>query len=603
MSAIVAFASPRPDSRETAWLEEATRLSRRAGPGGSEHVHLGRAGLGHALLQTGGDRQGPLSLDGGSWISAVARLDARRELAGKLRQMGAPAAEADDDSATLLLRAYAVWGEDLVEHVGGDFAFALWDSGVERLICARDQLGVVPLHYALGNQHLLVASVPDAILAHPAVSDELDPAAILDFLARGAYTSHDATAFRDIRQLRPAHRLIWSADGVRLERYWRLPERPRLRLFKRIDEASEALQEQLGMAVADRLPAGRVATQLSGGMDSTSIAATGARLLGARKRDLKAFSTQRGPQSGDREGELATEVAASLGLPVEVVDASRRTQVDPFTRPEHPTPEPIPFRFADTQHHLASLQADWATVSLSGHGGDALLATSPWYWAEWVLTGDWRLLAGGLGQWSRFARGKPILGPRTLLHTVRRTRAPAELPPWLVASSRERAALNERSRSRHLASALDPRFRDARSFIHSPVWASEFRRGDPSFTGLGVRFRFPFADLRLIELIRSLAPDPWLVDKRILREAMSGRLPESVQRRPKTPLGNPPPAGADPEGIRAAARLVMEAPGLDRFIDRRRLRDELLARGSAGGPEQHARSRALGLAHWLWHRG
>src|SRR5204862_5694714 len=101
--------------------------------------------------------------------------------------------------------AERTWGERLVEHIAGDFAFAIWDAGAQRLLCARDQIGVAPLHYARAGRGLLVATCLEALLSHPATSHALDEQAVADFLVFGDYTDFGATAFAAVRQLPPAH--------------------------------------------------------------------------------------------------------------------------------------------------------------------------------------------------------------------------------------------------------------------------------------------------------------------------------------------------------------------------------------------------------------
>ena len=118
-----------------------------------------------------------------------------------------------------------------------------------------------------------------------------------------------------------------------------------------------------------------------------------------------------------------------------------------------------------------------------------------------------------------------------------------------------------------------------------------------------MRFRHPFADLRLIEFARSLAPAPWLVDKRILREAAQTRLPEAVRQRPKAPLVRTSPPGATEPTLRRLAELITRSPELQRFVDTDLLAREVIASvGDADPFRKWARERALGLAHWLWHR-
>jgi asparagine synthase (glutamine-hydrolysing) len=126
-------------------------------------------GFGHALLRGTSDsaevRQ-PRSLEGRVWIVADARIDARDALVAMLR--GAGRAVDDGDAAAdvdLLLHAYAAFGERLLDHVIGDFAFAVWDAPRRRLFCARDHFGVRPFFYASAGDTFAFASDLDALRA------------------------------------------------------------------------------------------------------------------------------------------------------------------------------------------------------------------------------------------------------------------------------------------------------------------------------------------------------------------------------------------------------------------------------------------------------
>src|SRR5260221_9164426 len=141
-----------------------------------QHVHVAKnAGLGHALLKVTEESEHddqPLTLDGRQWIVADARVDRRQELIAELRARDQRALSADATDAELILRAYAVWGEECVAHLLGDFAFAVWDEARQRLFCARDHLGVKPFFYARLERTVVISNTLDCIRLHPAVSRE-----------------------------------------------------------------------------------------------------------------------------------------------------------------------------------------------------------------------------------------------------------------------------------------------------------------------------------------------------------------------------------------------------------------------------------------------
>ena len=240
MSAVVAAVGRVLGPDTVAWVAQATALSRPTAPDG-DAVWVGdQCGLGHAFLRTSAvERAEPVSLDRSTWLTADVRLDDRERLAARLRGRGRDATIALSD-AELVLHAYAAWDDGCLDHLQGDFAFALWDGRRRRLLCARDQLGVVPLHYARVPDGLLVATAVDALLLHPAVSDELDEEAIADFLLLGHYSDFEATAFERIRRVPPAHVLTWQDGDVRVRRYWRMPRWEPLVSFRRPEDTSSA---------------------------------------------------------------------------------------------------------------------------------------------------------------------------------------------------------------------------------------------------------------------------------------------------------------------------------------------------------------------------
>jgi asparagine synthase (glutamine-hydrolysing) len=604
VSAVVAVAAPRLSAEDRDWVEAATASSSAYCPDGGDRWTAERCALGHALLRVSTrDKREPISLDGEVWLSSDARLDDRARLVADLRSRGRDASEGDADSE-LLLHAYEVWGEAMPERLAGDFAFALWDGRAGRLLCARDQLGTTPLHWSRVGARVLVASAVRAPLLHPAVGDELDEAALADFVITGKYQDQSATAFAQVRQLPPAHVLTWQEGEVRLRRYWSLPDWEELVRLPRTEDYAERFRELLDLAVADRVTANRVTVHLSGGMDSTSIAASARAILGERGAPpgaMRAVTAALGGDSGDREGDFAAIAAEALELPVDRIDGASLAPADPLVPDRAPTPEPAPYRRTDYEYKLAELPARHAPVALSGLGGDPLFWFVPWYWIEWLAHGRVARAMHAVSERPRLfgERPRPYLRVSALHARERIAGKRRPLPDWLAPDLTARTGVDdpERRWRTRPASSLD-----ARS-LEDPFWPRLFTWGDPTFSGLPVKFRHPLTDLRLIRFVRGLAPEPWLVDKRILRDANEGRLPEQIRRRPKTLLVRSPLPGATADTMKRLAELVRQAPDLERFVDRDRLAAAVTAPAAAADHRvDHELSFALGLAHWLQHR-
>jgi asparagine synthase (glutamine-hydrolysing) len=225
------------------------------GPDAQEIWVDGNAGFGHALLKTTDESERerqPFTLDGRVWIVADARVDARHDLIPKLKDKGHQSLSQDATDVELILRAYQAWSEDCVEHLLGDFAFAIWDGNEQRLFCARDHLGVKPFFYAQIGQKLIFTSSLDCIREHPAVSSRLNDVAIADFLLFDLNQDQSTTSFAEIQRIPPAHVAKWSASGMQLRRYWTLPiDEPVC--FRKASDYIDRFKELLDQAVADRL--------------------------------------------------------------------------------------------------------------------------------------------------------------------------------------------------------------------------------------------------------------------------------------------------------------------------------------------------------------
>src|SRR5687768_6669117 len=122
----------------------------------------------------------------------------------------------------VLLYAYREYGVRMLEHLQGMFAFALWDRRAQRLLIARDHLGVKPLYYHWDGTTLVFGSELKALLPHPAVGRELDLDALGLYL-ESQFIPSPATVYRNVRKLEPGHRLLLEGGKLSIERYW-LPD-------------------------------------------------------------------------------------------------------------------------------------------------------------------------------------------------------------------------------------------------------------------------------------------------------------------------------------------------------------------------------------------
>lgn len=507
----------------------------------------GNVALVHALFATTdeslGERQ-PMTFDGNSWIVADARIDARDDLIRELASHGCKASKQRPD-AELILHAYAAWGEACVEHLLGDFAFAIWDARRRKLFCARDHFGVRPFFYAFVEGAFVFSNSMNVVRLHPRVPDDLSEPAIGDFLVIGANYELERTIREAIRRLAPAHALTVDGGDVRKRRYWSLPIDPPT-TFPRPRDYVERFLDLFGQATADRLRTDRAAVFMSGGMDSSSVAAM-AKLV-ADKRGLpcsiSAHTQTYHHLIPCEEGKLARLAARKIGISWREFPLDEKQLLGYWDRPNFRRPEPsrtplFDWTLADTLGKPLP-----ARVVLTGQGGDGIFSSLRLrHCRQRMREGHWLQLAGELSHYllsdGRMRRLQLAGHLRTRLGGGSTVKRP--FPNWLNPEFKLRLHLRERHKQWAVApvwktgprEAVRP---EAYGMMTYPMWADLFEDFDPDNFGGCLEARHPFFDLRLVRYALSLPALPWCSDKELLRRSMRGLLPDAVRLRRKEPI-------------------------------------------------------------------
>jgi asparagine synthase (glutamine-hydrolysing) len=551
-----------------------TASLRYRGPDALEVWSEGPVGFGHAMLRTTRDAERerqPASLDGEVWITADVRVDGRRELIEKLGSKGRRELQAASD-AELVLHAYHAWGEQCVEHLLGDFAFAIWDGRSRRLFCARDHFGVKPFYYAQLADSLVFSNTLNCVRLHPGISDELNELAVADFLLFDFNQDPAATTFADIHRLPPAHTLTWSPGALQIRRYWSLPIEAPIE-HRRASDYVDQFRELLRVAVEDRLRTERVAVSMSGGLDSTSVAGAAKRFVPKQSVpfELRAYTVVYDRLIPDEERYYTRWVAEALDIPVEFMAADDYALYERWDRPELRTPEPI-------HNPLVAIAVDqfqWVAarhrVLLTGYGGDPAFSTSLSRYAARLARG-WQLarLASDLGRYMLGEGRMSRLYVRTRLRILLgRNRWGREMyPPWLNADLAKRLDLPARWEQINTSRAPDHPFRPtAYQALMAQDWPCLFEGCDPGTTGVPLESRYPFFDLRLVRYLLRLSSLPWCADKELLRASMRGILPESVRLRRKSPLAACPFVARARRGDAGWRTQLAPAPQLSKYVD------------------------------------
>ena len=216
----------------------------------------------------------PMSSPGGEvWVVYNGEIFNFAALRDELRADGLSFRSQTDTEVLPLL--YLKYGDRMVEHLNGIFAFAIWDSRQQRLLVARDRMGVKPLYYARAGSRLYFASEVKSLLLAPELRAEMDPAALSEFLSL-LYVPNPGTMFKNILKLEPGCRLTWQAGKISIDRYWDSSERiPWIPGDERelAQQCRTVLKDAVRRQLMSDVPVGFF---LSGGLDSSALLACAA---------------------------------------------------------------------------------------------------------------------------------------------------------------------------------------------------------------------------------------------------------------------------------------------------------------------------------------
>ena len=468
-----------------------------------------------------------------------------RELRAELQKQGHRFYTQSDTE--VLAHGYEEWGDELPRHLNGMFAFALWDAQRQRLLLARDHLGIKPLYYVeISPGGIAFASELKALYPVQNWSRELDPVALDWFLAT-RYIPAPRSIYRNVRKLPPAHYLtIGTDEPLHLQRYWDVRFAPqRIRTWQQyLAELQERLSRSVRRQMIADVPLGAF---LSGGIDSSIVVGLMAQ---ESTTPVHTFSVVFPGWPGLDESPYARLVAdhfqtAHTEIAVET-DVAREWPLlahsldEPFA---DPATFPTWLMARETRRHI--------TVVLTGEGADELFAGYNWYgWPRpWPIPVALRkplrcmaqsLLAGRRGRHYATARLSPDFATfyaQSVLSSV--TQAEERLrfyrPDW-------------RSHLESLAPEMDLAALFAATDGHP--WQSRIQEldlkvwleGDPLVKAdratmlTSLEARVPFLDVEVVEWAAQIPPFLHRregVSKALLRAAFAHQIPQKIQQRPK----------------------------------------------------------------------
>ncbi|MBO6756972.1 MAG: asparagine synthase (glutamine-hydrolyzing) [Roseibium sp.] len=469
----------------------------------------------------------------------------------------------------VILHLYREKGADCVDDLNGDFAFAIWDRPGNRLMLARDRMGVRPLYYTEHNGCLFFASEVKALLRVPGIQAELDPVA-LDQIFTFWFPLAPRTPFKTISELPPGHVMTITPEGRSVRRYWSLayPDAEAGGAIGKTDEKriAEDLRALLFDATKIRLRSDvPVGAYLSGGLDSSIIAAAVKRLA---PQALRTFSVTFESDEFD-ERDFQQEMVSALGTEHDEIRCTAADIGRMFPSVIHHTERPV-LRTAPAPLYALSdlVNQNGFKVVLTGEGADEvfggydifkeaklrrfcarqpdsrlrpLLYRRLYPYLPRLQNQNHAYLAavfaakdGELDDplFSHLPRFRTTMGTKVFLSAdlqeelkgydalaELRDSLPAEFPRW-----------HPLSQAQYLETAY---------LLPGYILASQ---GDRVAMAHSVEGRFPFLDHKVVEFAADIPPQlkmRALREKHILRESIKDLLPANIAERPKQPYRAP----------------------------------------------------------------
>jgi asparagine synthase (glutamine-hydrolysing) len=534
-------------------------------------LHLeGRVALGHRRLSivdlSPAGHQPLPSADGSVWVTFNGEIFNYVELRSELEARG-HAFRTHSDTETIV-RAYVDSGPACVERFNGDFAYALWDRTRQRLVLARDRMGVRPLYYTLSNGVLVFASEIKSLLHYPGVRAELDPLA-LDQCFTFWFPLAPRTPYKRILELPPGHQLIAERGGISVKPYWQLAFPPAAEAgadSRGEDEVAEELEALMEDATRIRLRADvPVGAYLSGGFDSSAITALARRQSGA---NLRTFSV--GFESAEfDETRYQQAVVEALGTEHSAFICTRAEIGRSFPEVVRHMERPV-LRTAPAPLYMLArrVREQGFKVVVTGEGADEVFggydifkeAKVRRFWARrpqsaWraaLLRRLYPYLPGVQSQSLEYLRaffrtglehpGDPLFSHLPRFNLTRRI--------GRFYSAELRASLAGYDAMEELRAGLPAEFGGWHPLSQAQYLESAYllpgyilsSQGDRVGMAHAVEGRFPFLDHRVVELAARIPPRmklKGLREKHILRHALGRHLPAMISERPKQPYRAP----------------------------------------------------------------
>ena len=429
----------------------------------------------------------------------------------------------------VLLKAFIYYGYNVVNHLNGIFAFAIWNEGKKELFLARDHFGVKPLFYSVKDNQLIFASEIKALFEYPSIYPKIDNEGISELFGIGPAHTPGVGVFKGIEELKPAHYLVFNRSGMRIKEYWKLKSRMHTDDFETTcSTVKELLTDAIERQLVSNVP---LCTFLSGGLDSSIITLYSANYC--RKHNLPMINTysvdyvdndknfQKTDFQPNSDSDYINLITNKLGTKHHTIYLDTPELADSLK--EAMIARDLP-GMADVDSSLLLFCKEVkkeATVSIMGECADEIFGGYPWFFREDALS-------SGTFPWSiNIEERQHLLNPEL--------QEKVNLKEYI--DYRYNESLNEVE----LLNVDSKETKEKRKITYLTMnWFMQTLLSRTDRMGMynGFEIRVPFCDYRLAEYVWNI---PWEMkalhgrEKGLLRYIMKDELPKEIVERKKSP--------------------------------------------------------------------
>ena len=429
----------------------------------------------------------------------------------------------------VLLKAFIYYGYNVVNHLNGIFAFAIWNEGKRELFLARDHFAVKPLFYSIKDNQLIFASEIKALFEYPSIYPRIDKEGISELFGIGPAHTPGLGVFKGIEELKPANYMVFNRSGIKIREYWKLKSKVHTDDFETTcNTVKNLLTDSIERQLVSDVP---LCTFLSGGLDSSIITLYTANYC--KKNNLPMVETysvdyvdndknfQKTDFQPNSDNDYISLVTNQLGIKHNTILLDTPELAEYLK--EAMIARDLP-GMADVDSSLllfCKKVKENATVAIMGECADEIFGGYPWFFREDALT-------SGTFPWSiNIKQRQHLLNPEI--------EKKIDLKQYI--DYRYNQSLNEVE----LLETDTEETKQKRKITYLTMnWFMQtlLTRTDRMGMYNGFEIRVPFCDYRLAEYVWNI---PWETkslngrEKGLLRYIMKDELPKEIVERKKSP--------------------------------------------------------------------